>query len=104
MAGLFSCQMSQILAIKDPGEVKDYQIDWAGESPGPRLVEGETIASSEWTVEEGITVDSEAADDTTATIWVSGGVAGQKYRLTNEIMTSDGRTYRQTIWIPVNSR
>lgn len=84
---------------KDPDEVLDYTVDWDN-----RLLTGETISTSTWVIPTGITKDSDANDDTTATVWLSGGTAGTNYSLVNRITTSQGRTYDQTITIRVNER
>lgn len=77
--------------IKDPHDVLDYAINWQGD-PAPFLLPGETITLSVWVMPQGITKDSDTHTSTTATIWVSGGTAGQTYHLVNRITTSGGRT------------
>lgn len=90
--------MSQLftLAPKDPNAVVDYNIDWSSWLP-----DDDTISTSEWIVPAGITEDSETNTDTTTTIWLSGGTAGQSYSLTNRITTAQGRTQDKTITISV---
>lgn len=80
---------------KDPNEVKDYTLDW-GER---RLAEGETISTSTWIVPDGITADSDTDTDTTTTVWLSGGTAGEHYRCTNRVTTTQGRTYDWSITV-----
>ena len=75
---------------KDPDEVLDYTINWAN-----RLLPSETISDSTWTLDAGITKDSDSLSGSAATIWLSGGVAGTKYVLVNRITTSAGRKYEQ---------
>jgi hypothetical protein len=87
----------------DPNEVKDYTLNWSGSAPGPRLATGETITTSTWTVPSGITKDSDTDTDTTTTIWLSGGTAGVSYRLTNHVVTSQGRQYDWSITVLVTS-
>jgi hypothetical protein len=88
--------MSQLTTLepKDPNAVVDYQINWA-----PWL-DGDTIASSTWVVEAGITKVSDTFTNTTTTIWLSGGTTGP-YRLTNRIVTTNvtPRTQDRTITI-----
>lgn len=84
----------------DPRELKDYMVDWS------LVLEGEsdtTISASTWaaSVPVGLTINSQTNVDTKAIVWVSGGVAGRVYGLTNEIETVGGRTHRRTIFIPV---
>ena len=84
--------------VKDPQAVLDYQVDWSA------WLGTDTIASSSWTAETGITVDSDSHTTTTATAWVSGGTTGERYRLTNHITTAGGRTDERTITIVVRDR
>lgn len=92
--------MSQLftLAPKDPNDIIDYLVDWSD-----WLSDGDTIASSTWIVPAGITKDSDTFTNTTTTIWLSGGTAGQSYSLTNRIVTSNNppRTKDKTITIRV---
>ncbi len=81
---------------KDPQDVLDYEIDWAAAAPqGPWLATGETITTSTWTITPtGQLAEAPAGHsktNTTTTIWLLGGVAGQSYRVTNHIVTSQGR-------------
>ncbi len=78
-------------APKDPDEVKDYGLLWAS------LLGTDTINTSTWTVPAGITKDSDSMTDTTTTVWLSGGTAGDSYFLLNRIMTAGGRTYDRTV-------
>lgn len=83
----------------DPNSVLDYSVDWSS-----WLASGETISSSVWTVEAGLTKDSESNTTTVATVWVSSGTAGSDYEATNRITTTDGRTDDRTITIRVRER
>lgn len=88
--------------VKDPDAVLDYKIDWsswlAQSSPA------DTISSSSWSAETGITVDTSANTTTDATVWLSGGSAGRKYAVTNQIVTAGGRTVERTIYVTVVER
>lgn len=90
---------------KDPNEVLDYQLDWAkpGES---RLVAGETLSTCVFTVVEGtVIVNSSAfAGSGLATVWLSGGAAGEKCVILNRVTTSAGRTYDQSVTLRVRSK
>lgn len=70
----------------DPDAVLDYSIDWSD-----WLASGEVISTSAWTVPTGITQDTATKTDSVATIWISGGTAGQIYTVTNHIVTDGGR-------------
>ena len=73
--------------IKDPDAVLDYKQDWTAWMP-----EGDFITASSWVTDsDDLVVDSDSFTDTDATVWLSGGVAKRKYRVTNSIVTDDGR-------------
>lgn len=84
---------------KDPDAVLDWVWDW-----NEWLDEGETIATSTYIVSVGITVDSDSNTTKTATVWLSGGTAGQVYSVTNRIVTTAGRTDDRSITIRVTER
>jgi len=81
--------------IKDPEAVIDYTIDWAAtmaeSSPS------DTIATSAWTADNGVVVDSDSETTTTTTVWVSGGTRGKYSSVVNTVTTAAGRTYNRTI-------
>jgi hypothetical protein len=85
--------------VKDPSEVKDYAVDWTR-----HLGDAETILSSTWTVPDGIdepvSPTTEPTDDT-ATIWLSGGTHGVDYRVTNHVLTNQGREFERTFTVAV---
>ena len=84
---------------KDPQAVLDYGFDWSD-----WLAVGETVSTSSWAVEAGITKDSDTNDSTTTTIWLSGGTAGEDYTVTNTIVTSASRTDERSIIVFVRER
>lgn len=84
--------------LKDPAAVLDYGINWA------TWLNGDTISTSTWTVPTGITQASESETTTVATIWLSGGTAGEDYLVTNKITTNGGRTDERTIRVSVVNR
>ena len=84
---------------KDPQAVLDYSIDWRD-----WLGDTEVISTSSWTVESGLTEDSDSNTDTVATVWLSGGTDGNCYDVTNSITTDEGRTDNRTIMIEVKER
>lgn len=85
---------------KDPDAVLDYLVDWSAWLP-----DGDTITASTFTVNSddngAIVVDDTLFDSTTTTVWLSGGVAGEKYTVTNHITTADGREDDRSITISV---
>ena len=91
--------MSLTSYVKDPNAVLDYAVDWSG-----WLAVSETITTSTWTVPTGITKDSDSHSTTKATVWLSGGMAGTRYRLVNRVVTNQGRTDDRSILILVRER
>ena len=61
-----------------------------------------TISTSSFVVPSGITADSDSNDDTTATVWLSGGTVPNRYQIVNRVVTSGGRTYDHTFVIFVD--
>lgn len=84
---------------KDPDAVLDWVWDW-----NEWLDDGETISTSTFIPSVGINVDSTSNTTKTATVWLSGGTAGQVYQVTNRITTSSGRTDDRSITIRVTER
>lgn len=83
-----------------PGADLDYSVDWS-----EWLAEGETITESSWAAADGITVSrSQVTDDTVASAFAAGGVAGQQYVLTNTITTTAGRVDSRTITLHCRAR
>ena len=93
--------MSSPTYVKDPGAVLDYGFDWSEKG---WLATGESISESSWTVPEGLTKDSDTNDDTTTTVWLSGGTAGENYEVVNHILTSTDREDDRTLIIKVRNR
>lgn len=88
---------------KDPQATLDYQVDWSNILSSVSPVD--TIATSTWAiVPTGLTQDSEAETSTHARIWVSGGVVGVEYHLTNTISTAGGRSDERTIRIRIKQK
>ncbi len=85
--------------VKDPDAVLDYTVNWSD-----WLATGETISTSAFTVDSGITKDSESNTTTTGTVWLSGGTAGTRYEVTHRITTSDSRTDDRTFFVQVAER
>jgi len=86
--------------IKDPSAVLDWMFDWSEEW----LATGETITDHTITADTGITVDSSTEDAGKVTVWLSGGTAGENYKVACLIETSAGRKDERTIWIKVTNR
>lgn len=91
--------------VKDPNEVLDYQIDWADDEE-PRLVTGETLTSSTFSVVEGTVVINSQSYVVTGltTVWLSGGTAGERCTILNRVTTSAGRTYDLSARLRIRSK
>lgn len=85
--------------LKDPSAVLDWVFDWTD-----WLASGETITDHTITGETGITVDSSTESAGKVTVWLSGGTAGENYKVACLITTTAGRTDERTIWIKVVNR
>jgi len=85
--------------LKDPSAVLDYVFDW-----NEWLATGETITDHTITADTGITVDSDSESSGKVTVWLSGGTAGQNYKVACLVTTSACRTDERTIWIKVTNR
>lgn len=84
--------------LKDPDAKLDYTISWV------TWLGLDTISASAWTADAGIAIAGSPAPSnttTTATVWLSGGTAGEVYAVTNRIVTAAGRTQDGTIMIRV---
>jgi hypothetical protein len=86
-------------ASKTPQETKDYSLDWSAD------LAADTIATSAWTISPGDpTVAQASATTTLATVWISGGIVGNTYDVTNSIVTAGGRTLTKTFRLYVTGR
>jgi hypothetical protein len=65
---------------RDPNAVLDYAVDWS------RWLAGDEIATSDWTVPAPLTKVTDTKTTTKTTVWLSGGVAGESYTVTNRIV------------------
>lgn len=81
-------------------EVLDYTIDWLTDG---WLSSGETISTTNWVVPAGITKDSDSENNTTTTIWLSGGTDGAAYTLTNTITTSGNKTGVRSVVVMIRN-
>jgi len=96
---------------KDADAVLDFKFDFAPLANGQVgansdwLESGETITGHTITADAGITVDSSSFTDTntSVTVWLSGGTAGNKYRINCEITTAT-RTEQRSMMIKVVER
>lgn len=84
---------------KDPDEVLDYGVDWTA-----WMAAGDTIDTSTWVKAGSAVIDSTAVDGLVTSVWLSGGMTGEFVRLTNRIVTTDGRTAERSLMIVIEER
>jgi len=89
-----------IWVSKDPGEVLDYDINWA-----PRLGT-DTILTSIWSIVSGVGlgVNSDSFTSQRTKLWLSGGTLGQTYLLKNTVTTAAGDTEIETVKLTVRAK
>lgn len=91
--------MARFNFVKDPNARLEWLFDWAD-----WLADGETISTSSVTADDGLTVDTVSHGGSSAVAWLSGGVAGATYRVTNHITTSETRADDRSIIVRVMDR
>jgi hypothetical protein len=79
--------------LKDPDATLDYSIDWS------EWLDTDTIISSTWSVPEDLVAEDGSSTTTTSTVWLSGGIAGVSYSVTNQIATAGGRVDERSLSI-----
>jgi hypothetical protein len=91
---------------KDPNETIDYSVDWSND-----LGSTDAISTSTWTfdaanVDTALTKSSPSIDSTlkVTTIWFAAGTEAVTYKITNQIVTTGGRTIERSITLLVSSR
>lgn len=75
--------------------VLDYSIDYNS------WLDGDTISTSAWVADAGITIDSDSNSTTATTVTLSGGTERTTYQLKNTITTAAGLTDVRCINIEV---
>ena len=80
---------------KDPDATISYQIDWE------KWLNEDTIDTSSWTADSGLTVVTDSSSSTRTTVQVSGGTAGETYELLNRITTQNGDETDRTLIIRI---
>ena len=83
--------------VKDPDAVLDYSVDWSN------WLGDDTISTVTWEVPTGIKKENQSNTTTVATVWLSGGTAGNTYDITCRITTAGGRTDDRTVRLKVSS-
>lgn len=84
---------------KDPDDVLDYGIEWAAE-----IAPDDQIETSEWLPAPGLSFGLSSVSGTRTTVWISGGVKGSIYFVTNRIRTASGRQMDRSVRLIVRDR
>ncbi len=88
---------------KDPASDVDFSIDWS-----EWLTNDEAISSATWTIEPsdalGPTLGTETVAGPVLGVYVSGGVAGNRHKLTCRVATSAGRTAERSLTLRIMER
>ena len=84
---------------KDPDDVLDYVFHWSD-----WLETGETLGSVAWDVPTGLTQDDDDVGATTATVWLSGGTAGETYTVGCKVTTNTTRVCERSFRVLVAER
>ena len=83
------------LQVKDPDATLDFGVDWSEWLNDVN----DTIAVSEWVQSDQLSVTPVDSINGMNVCWVSGGIPGRAYKLTNRIRTVGGRVSDCTIYI-----
>jgi hypothetical protein len=85
---------------KDPAERRvEYAVDWTA-----RLGAEDDLARSDFELPTGLVAESASNTAKIATVWISGGAAGQAYEIVNRITTAKGAELEQAIRLRVKTR
>lgn len=99
--------------LKDPDSTVDYSFNWDDGYLQSTASPAETISTSSWSISPSTPSPAGSAlavsgspskTTTTTTAFVTNGVAGRVYRLTNEIVTNLGRTDDRSWIIRIGER
>ncbi len=89
--GSYSGACGPVDAEIDPDATDDFEFNFAGD------LDGDTIATVEFLLPDGLVQEDVSNNDTTATIFVSGAQCGRTYRITCRYTTAGGRSRDKTI-------
>jgi len=87
--------------VKDPSDTTSYGFDYTTLG---WLASGDTLDTSSWSSDAGITLVSDTFTDTQANVLISGGTSGVDYVVTNTITTDNGLTKQTSFTLRVRER
>lgn len=82
---------------KSPREDYEYTFKWKAHLSKI----SDTVSTSTMTADSGITIHTPTNNTDSATVWVSGGQDGCKYKITNKIVTAAARTFEGYFFVKV---
>ena len=85
------------MPTKEPNTKRDYGFDYTTE------LGADTITSSTWTADAGLTLTGATNDTKKTSVFVEGGVTGQTLTATNRITTTAGRTYERVLTLVIRA-
>ncbi len=83
---------------KDPDSRLNYTFKWAN------WLDGDTISTSSWSADSGITVYSDSNDTNSTTVFMEGGTAGETYTVTNSITTAGGLVVDRSMQLQIQEK
>lgn len=81
--------------VKDPADVIDYVVDFS------LLVVGDSVGTATVTAEPDLIVQSSSVSGDKVIAWLTGGVAGESYNVTVNVVTAGNRTFERSFTVPV---
>jgi hypothetical protein len=91
--------MASKWSAKDPGDTRDYRIDWTGIVPVD-----DPITASVYELPDDLELVDDTFDDITTTFRVSGGVVGDQYSIDNTVTTTSGQIFHVDAVLKVAER
>ena len=85
--------------IHDPQAKLVYGFDWVD-----WLADGDSIVTSTWAGEAGITIGASEIDGTETRVLISGGTDKENYRITNHVVSALGHEDDRSILLKVRQR
>ena len=87
--------------LKDPNSKIDYGFDWTSWLD---TTNGESISTSTWVLETGLTYVSDTITGYITTVMLQGGDVDFTYMVTNRILTSAGRIEDRSMYVQVREK
>lgn len=85
------------MPVKEAFSRRDFGFDYSQE------LGGDTLAASEWSADEGLTLSGASFDDTSTSVWIEGGVEGDILTAVNSVTTQAGRHYDRVLTLIIRA-